>query len=34
LLNITGEDYRLSPLNSHLALPRKRTGVLSLRLNF
>ena len=34
LLNIGDQDYRLNPLNSYLALPRGRTAVVSLRLNF
>ena len=34
LLNITSQDYRLNPLNLYLALPRGRTAVGSLRLNF
>lgn len=34
LLNVAGQDYRLNPLNSYLALPRGRTVAASLRLNF
>ncbi len=34
VLNIADQDYRLNPLNSYLALPRGRTAVVSLRLNF
>lgn len=34
LLNVTDQDYRLNPLNSYSALPRGRTAVVSLRLNF
>src|SRR6185369_16372122 len=34
VLNLTDQDYRLSPLNYYTALPRGRTAVVSLRLNF
>jgi predicted Zn-dependent protease len=34
LLDITGQDYRLNPLNLHNELPRHRTLATSLRLNF
>lgn len=34
LLNLADTDYRLNPLNSYNALPRGRTAVVSLRLNF
>lgn len=34
VLNLTDEDYRLNPLNAHPDLPRGRTLVLGLRLNF
>jgi Tfp pilus assembly protein PilF len=34
LLNITGQDYKLDPLNLHSDLPRSRTLALSLRLSF
>jgi Tfp pilus assembly protein PilF len=34
LLNITGQDYRLNPLNLTPELPRKRTLALGLKLNF
>ena len=34
ILNLTDEDYRLNPLNLHAELPRGRTFVASLRLNF
>jgi len=34
LLNIAGQDYRLNPLNLTAELPRERTFVASLRLNF
>jgi hypothetical protein len=34
LLNLADTDYRLNPLNSYNALPRSRTAVVSLRLNF
>ncbi len=34
LLNITNEDYRLSPLNPYEDLPRDRTLVVGCRLNF
>lgn len=34
LLNLADTDYRLNPLNSYSALPRGRTAVVSLRLNF
>jgi ferric-dicitrate binding protein FerR (iron transport regulator) len=34
VLNLTGQDYRLNPLNLHLDLPRTRTFTASLRLNF
>lgn len=34
VLNLTDTDYRLNPLNAYVALPRGRTAVVSLRLNF
>lgn len=34
VLNLADTDYRLNPLNSYNALPRGRTAVVSLRLNF
>jgi len=34
LLNITGQNYNLNPLNLYNELPRSRTLALSLRLNF
>jgi hypothetical protein len=34
LLNITDQDYRLSPLNAHVPLARRRTLTCTLRLNF
>ncbi len=34
LLNLTGQDYRLNPLNLYNALPRARMAVVSVRLNF
>ena len=34
VLNLTDTDYRLNPLNAWPALPRERTAVVSLRLNF
>lgn len=34
VLNLTDQDYRLNPLNLHAELPRARTAVASLRLNF
>jgi hypothetical protein len=34
LLNLTGQDYRLNPLNLYSNLPRERTFVATLRLNF
>ena len=34
LLNVAGQDYRLNPLNLTAELPRERTLVVSLRLNF
>ena len=34
LLNLTGQDYRLNPLNLHSDLPRQRTLLVSLRLSF
>lgn len=34
LLNLADTDYRLNPLNLHSSLPRERTFVASLRLNF
>jgi len=34
LLNITDQNYNLNPLNLYNELPRSRTLVLSLRLNF
>jgi outer membrane receptor protein involved in Fe transport len=34
LLNLFDTDYRLNPLNLHPDLPRGRTFVASLRLNF
>ncbi len=34
VLNITDEDYRLNPLNYHLDLPRGRTLLARVRLNF
>lgn len=34
VLNLVSQDYRLNPLNLYNALPRGRTAVVSLRLNF
>ncbi len=34
LLNLTDTDYRLNPLGSYLTLPRQRTAVVGLRINF
>lgn len=34
ILNLADTDYRLNPLNLYRGLPRERTGVASLRLNF
>ena len=34
VLNLTGQDYRLNPLNLHEEYPRERTLYTSLRLNF
>ncbi len=34
VLNLTDTDYRLNPLNLHAELPRARTFVASLRINF
>jgi len=34
LLNLTDQDYRLNPLNIYNELPRERTLMLRLRLNF
>jgi len=34
LLNLTGQDYRLNPLNPQYGLARGRTFTASLRLNF
>jgi Flp pilus assembly protein TadD len=34
LLNLTGRDYRLNPLNPWTGIPRERTLAVSLRLNF
>ena len=34
LLNVTGTDYRLHPINSYLDLPRKRTLAVMTRFNF
>jgi tetratricopeptide (TPR) repeat protein len=34
LLNITDDDYQLNPLNYYNELPRERTGVVRVRLNF
>lgn len=34
VLNLTDQDYRLSPINYYTAIPRTRTFVVSLRLNF
>ena len=34
LLNLTGQDYRLHPVNSYLDLPRTRTLALNLRFTF
>ena len=34
VLNLTGQDYRLNPLNLHDEYPRERTFYTSLRLNF
>jgi hypothetical protein len=34
ILNLTDSDYRLNPLSLHSALPRERTFIASLRLNF
>jgi len=33
-LNLTGGDYRLSPLNYYMEMPRERVFYLRLRLNF
>ncbi len=34
LLNIANRDYQLNPLNLYSELPRSRTLVVSLKLNF
>ena len=34
ILNLTDQDYRLSPLNYYQSLPRARTFVVNLKLNF
>jgi len=34
LLNITGQDYRLNPLNEYAELPRSVTVSVQTRLNF
>jgi Tfp pilus assembly protein PilF len=34
ILNLTDQDYRLNPLNLYGELPRERTAMVSLRLNF
>ena len=34
LLNVTGQDYRLHPINLHPELPRERTLFTRLQLNF
>ena len=34
VLNITGEDYRLNPLNLTAELPRERTFVARMKFNF
>ena len=34
LLNLTDQDYKLNPLNSYSELPRERTLLLRVRLNF
>src|SRR5262249_19275476 len=34
LLNLTGQDYHLNPLNLYQELPRQRTLLVSLKLNF
>lgn len=34
LLNVTGEDYRLSPINYYIELPRERTLYTRIRINF
>jgi outer membrane receptor protein involved in Fe transport len=34
LLNLTGQDYRLEPLNLHADLPRERTVAVSLKVDF
>jgi hypothetical protein len=34
LLNVTGEDYRLSPINHYTEIPRQRTLYTRFRLNF
>lgn len=34
VLNLTDADYRLNPLSTYGSLPRQRTAVVSLRLNF
>jgi len=34
LLNLTDQDYHLSPLNLHAEIPRDRTLMLSFRFNF
>ena len=34
VLNLADQDYRLTPLNAYRSLPRERTFVVSLRLNF
>ena len=34
LLNITGQDYRLNPLNLYYDLPRQRTLAVSLKFYF
>lgn len=34
VMNLTDSDYRLNPMNAYPRLPRERTAVISLRLNF
>jgi len=34
LLNLTGQDYKLNPLTAYQDLPRERTFVARVRLNF
>ena len=34
VLNISDEDYRLSPRNPHRELPRERTAAVSVKVNF